>query len=576
MGPTPTSSGGGQKQPLMDKSLLKAATDGAFMSMQLMFSKDPSILRRTNPRGDNCLHLASLHGHQKFCKHVLKLDESLLSDTNDDGETPLIIAMALGHTHLASFLLKLCIQLKLNQTICHQDNEGFNVLHYAIRNGHRNIALELLAAETALSRGVNKYNESPMYMAVMKDFTDVSMKLLSYADSSHLGCYGRHALHAAARNGNQEIARSIVRARPDLATKADSKEDTPIRLAVCYNKVDVLRALLEHDVSLGYELSHQGFTLLTSAAARGHVDVARELLIHCPDAPYYHGRGEVSTCLHTAVYNGHTEFVQFILKTPQFQQLVNMRDSKGKTALHYAIEKCNPRIVADLLSCKGIDTTILDSDCKSAASQLLGIANLEKSLDWKEVQVLMLKADPKDGEISSYNLHEGVKQHETIDSRKERKIITQKYTSNTALAAILLATITFTAAFTLPGGYSSVSGNEGLPVMSRKMAFQVFLVSDTLAMCSSFVVAFICLMGRWEDDKLTTYYTSVTKKLTWFAYMATITAFSTGLYTVLDFQLHWLAIGICIVVGFVPILTMLIAKWPVLLSFGWVEFGMPS
>jgi hypothetical protein len=34
--------------------------------------------------------------------------------------------------------------------------------------------------------------------------------------------------------------------------------------------------------------------------------------------------------------------------------------------------------------------------------------------------------------------------------------------------------------------------------MARKFAFQAFLLSDTLAMCSSLVVAFVCIIARWE------------------------------------------------------------------------------
>ena len=170
------------------------------------------------------------------------------------------------------------------------------------------------------------------------------------------------------------------------------------------------------------------------------------------------------------------------------------------------------------------------------------------------------------------SLHEGIEQNETIESKDEThtsatanvKSLTQKYTSNTSLVAILLATITFTAAFTLPGGYSSTAGSEGLPIMYKNTAFQVFLVSDTLAMCSAFVVAFICLMGRWEDDRFTDYYITVTKKLTWFAYMATLAAFAAGLYTVLAHHRQWLAIAICALIGFCPCLTLLISKWPIL------------
>uniref|UniRef100_R7W214 Uncharacterized protein n=1 Tax=Aegilops tauschii TaxID=37682 RepID=R7W214_AEGTA len=536
-----------QQQAPMAEELLKAATCGELDTLKMLIStfSGPgttpvvSDLRGTTPAGNTCLHISCIHGHIEFFRLALEVDQSLLSKVNDEGETPLVIAVAHGHANLASLLLTRYHALGLQTTILRQDKDKSNALHHAIRNGYMDLAIQLLEAEPALSHHVNIYYESPMFMAVMRGFGDIALRLLEINDSSHAGSFCRHALHAAAKNGDQVIAAQIMKKRPQLAREADSNEDTPIRLAVCYNKVGVLRELLQHDISLGYEVNNQGFTLLTSAATRGHVGVARELLNHCPDAPYRHVHHQELTCLHSAVQNGHTKFIEFILQTPQLERLVNMQDSSGRTA-----QQRKSR--STLRSREGIDTTISDIHGESAASLLSGITSHEKNLDWKEVQVLMLKADPKDDDIPSDNLHKEVEQQETIESIKERKSTTQRYTTNTSLVAILLATITFTAAFTLPGGYSSDPGSEGIPIMSKKAAFQAFLIFDTLAMCSAFVVAVICLMGRWEDDRFTSYYITVTKRLTWFAYMATLAAFAAGLYTVLSSRRHWMAIGICL------------------------------
>ncbi|XP_045090355.1 protein ACCELERATED CELL DEATH 6 [Aegilops tauschii subsp. strangulata] len=393
----------------MAEELLKAATCGELDTLKMLIStfSGPgttpvvSDLRGTTPAGNTCLHISCIHGHIEFFRLALEVDQSLLSKVNDEGETPLVIAVAHGHANLASLLLTRYHALGLQTTILRQDKDKSNALHHAIRNGYMDLAIQLLEAEPALSHHVNIYYESPMFMAVMRGFGDIALRLLEINDSSHAGSFCRHALHAAAKNGDQVIAAQIMKKRPQLAREADSNEDTPIRLAVCYNKVGVLRELLQHDISLGYEVNNQGIT------------------------------------------------------------------------------------------------------------------SHEKNLDWKEVQVLMLKADPKDDDIPSDNLHKEVEQQETIESIKERKSTTQRYTTNTSLVAILLATITFTAAFTLPGGYSSDPGSEGIPIMSKKAAFQAFLIFDTLAMCSAFVVAVICLMGRWEDDRFTSYYITVTKRLTW-------------------------------------------------------------
>jgi hypothetical protein len=175
----------------------------------------------------------------------------------------------------------------------------------------------------------------------------------------------------------------------------------------------------------------------------------------------------------------------------------------------------------------------------------------------------MLNADPQ-AATNIYNLRRQAHAEVTKRTRKDIKSLTQTYTGNTSLVAILIATITFAAAFTLPGGYSTDHENEGLPIMARKFAFKAFLVSDTLAMCSSLAVAFICVIARLEDLEFLLYYSSFTKKLLWFAYMATTTAFATGLYTVLAPRLPWLAIAICILTSLLPILTKLLGEWPVL------------
>nr|CDM87123.1 unnamed protein product [Triticum aestivum] len=500
----------------MDQRLLTAAASGDSTSMKEMASQDPSILLGTTLAGNSCLHISSIHGHQAFCTDVVELEESLLAALNLEGETPLLTAVTSGHVSLASVLLQCYRAQGLSESILEQDIDGCNALHHAIRNGHRELALELIEAKPALSTHVNIWSESPMYIAALRDFIDVSEKLLEIPDSAHTGPYGYNTVRAAVRNGNP-----------------------------------------------GYELPRDGSPLLSEAAIGGHIAVAQELLKHCPDATYRATKGLCWTSLHTAVWYDQVEFAEFIMRTSQLRKLVNMQDMNGRTALHGALQKCSPKMVAALLSHKGIDTIVIDNRGTPPTLELSAFTDHAKTLNWNEVRMLMLRADPRDA-ASFYNLQRKTKLEATEASRKEAKSLTQTYTRNTSLVAILIATITFAAAFTLPGGYINGAGSEGLPIMSRKFAFQAFLISDVLAMCSSFVVAFICIIARWEDYEFLLYYRSFTKKLMWFAYVATTTAFSTGLYTVLAPRVHWLAIAICVMVALLPILTKLLCEWPVL------------
>ncbi|CAM0885555.1 unnamed protein product [Alopecurus aequalis] len=547
----------------MENLLLKAATSGDSTSINDMASQDPAILLGTTPVGNTCLHISSSYGHDGFCRVVLSLEEEyLLKAVNLDMETPLIVAVTNGYNKLASFLLERCHLLGLRQAILQQDKYGFNALHHAIRNGRQNLALELITIEPALSEAVSNCNESPLFFALARNFTQVCEKLMQNPDCAYSGgLQGWNCLHAAVKTCNLKIATTIMENRPELAREMDRQMCTPVRQAVLYGKIEMLRLMLEHDSALGYERSSHG-TLLLNAARQGQVAAARELLKHCPDAPSSREE-DGQTLLHIAAWSEQVEFVEFSLKEKLLNKLVNVQDRDGKTALHYAVQKCNPRLVDALLSHEDIDATLLDNNGVSAAWELSGLKRNAKTLNWNEVIMLMSKANPQDA-AALHILHFDAKQLATAESRKVAKSLTQTYTSNTSLVAILIATITFAAAFTLPGGYSSDAGSEGLPIMSKKFAFQAFLISDVLAMCSSFSVAFICIIARWEDYDFLIYYRSFTKKLMWFAYVATTTAFSTGLYTMLAPHLHWLAIAICVLVALLPIFTWLLGEWPVL------------
>jgi ankyrin repeat protein len=148
-----------------------------------------------------------------------------------------------------------------------------------------------------------------------------------------------------------------------------------MHLAVSEKRIDVLKVLLEHDSSLGYLISPP---LLCVAAIVGAVGVARELLKHCPDAPYCDPKG--STCLHIAVLCGHMEYVKFILGSQQLGQLVNMQNSRGETALHLAAKFKKVEMLSALRHRQDMDITVLNSAGKSANWELLHATNPAKPL----------------------------------------------------------------------------------------------------------------------------------------------------------------------------------------------------
>lgn len=74
------------------------------------------------------------------------------------------------------------------------------------------------------------------------------------------------------------------------------------------------------------------------------------------------------------------------------------------------------------------------------------------------------------------------------------------------LAATLIATVTFAACFTMPGGYINEMGPEqGQAILRRSSAFGAFLISNTIAlMLSSFSVVAHLAAPLYQDKRVIT------------------------------------------------------------------------
>jgi len=166
-----------------------------------------------------------------------------------------------------------------------------------------------------------------------------------------------------------------------LAIQEDKKKGSPMQLTAHFNRDEILKIMLEFDRSLGYQISTDGIPLLHTAAERGHVTVARALLEHCPDAPYCNNKGR--TCLHIAVEEDQIKFVEFILeKNSKLGKLVNMLDGNGDSALHLAVEKCNPKMVSALLGHPDIDISVINENACTAIWKLNEFEDLSKTINW--------------------------------------------------------------------------------------------------------------------------------------------------------------------------------------------------
>ncbi|KAF8391804.1 hypothetical protein HHK36_022038 [Tetracentron sinense] len=169
------------------------------------------------------------------------------------------------------------------------------------------------------------------------------------------------------------------------------------------------------------------------------------------------------------------------MKKLQGPELIEEQDIYGRTALHYAASYLSFEVARVLIESDSSVAYIQDKDGRTPLHFAAGkgdedvtreiIGRYPDTVDLvdkrgQNVSFLHRKEDNKDNTIKEIN-------------------------SNQTTVAALIATVSFAAAFQVPGGYNS---NDGTATLAKKAAFQVFVVTDAIALSCSMTAVFLNFM----------------------------------------------------------------------------------
>ena len=127
----------------------------------------------------------------------------------------------------------------------------------------------------------------------------------------------------------------------------------------------------------------------------------------------------------------------------------------------------------------------------------------------------------------------------------------------------LVATVTFAAGFTIPGGYnSSDEEDKGMATMLNHIIFHGFIFCNTIAMFSSIFVAVTLIWAQLGDIHLVLIALRAALPLLGVALATMSLAFLVGIYLVVS-KLSWLANAIMIMgsVFLVALLSLYFFHW---------------
>lgn len=157
-----------------------------------------------------------------------------------------------------------------------------------------------------------------------------------------------------------------------------------------------------------------------------------------------------------------------------------------------------------------------------------------------------------------------IAEHESL--MKEGEKFMKQTAKACMLVTMLIATVVFTTAFTVPGGYDN---DTGTPILEKQKLFMVFPVSEaaaTLSSLTSMLMFLSILTSRYSDDdflKTLPFWLVVGVAALFFSIVAMMVAFCTCL---LFFEHGWAAVTLLLVLfSSVPTI-FVILKFPLLMT----------
>ncbi|XP_056171420.1 protein ACCELERATED CELL DEATH 6-like [Syzygium oleosum] len=289
---------------------------------------------------------------------------------------------------------------------------------------------------------------------------------------------------------SDDILREIVDRLPKLLHMRDENGGTPLHSAASFGDFVAVDLLLEKCPNLALQTDKNGSYPIHIACEHSFFIVDKLLDCTWPDlVEIKNNKGQ--NILHVAAKAGNTGAVFDIsdhCKEAVIKKLANSKDVDGNTPLHLASMHNHCPIMLYLTRDERTDLRLLNNDKLTALDAAMQSGSLSTKYSALLGRAILITA--------------GVPQSKGRDVRSsgEQAQWMKDQVHTRLLVATLVATVTFAAGFTLPGGYNQSSDpRPGTATMLHNRVFQVFVISNMLAMYSSILAVVVLLWGHISD-----------------------------------------------------------------------------
>ncbi|XP_042021650.1 ankyrin repeat-containing protein At2g01680-like isoform X2 [Salvia splendens] len=511
---------------------------GIFVSKTRRRSRRDEINQNQNggrkpPSREVVLHAAALKGDCAAAEDHFRDKNLIKHPITEGGEIALHIAAVEGRQDFVSKLL----EVMEREDLAIQNEKGCTALCFAAAGGHIGIAQLMLRKNPDLAKVKGDEGVWPLYMAALQGFGEMAELLLIPSNiASWTQLEKADLLTSAIDSGLYDFAIKIVRGDETLALAKDANGLTP------------LQVLARKSVDFSSD-NGQGFWDNIMRKVLNYMNMSKTDDVNAEKGDAY----TLMDCLWEAaesckedveaVRRRYNRVFSLMLELGGTKDLVaSYIDDDGNNILHLA-GKLAPQNQLD--------------NIPGAPWQM------QREVLWfKVVEKLVRPAFRHKKNSENQTPHELF-----MSEHKNLRADAEKFMKQTAkscmLVTMLIATVVYTAAFTVPGGYDG----RGAPILEKRKMFVVFPVAETVATLSSLtsMLMFLSILtSRYSDEDFMVklpFWMVVGVATLFFSIVAMMVAFCSCL---LFFEHGWVAVALLLMFLVIVPAMFVVLKYPLL------------
>ncbi|XP_011022998.1 PREDICTED: ankyrin repeat-containing protein At3g12360-like isoform X1 [Populus euphratica] len=538
---------------------------------ELVNKLEKGDLEIKNRNNATALNYAAIGGITRIAEDLVAQNEGLLTVPNQNGLIPVVVASLYGHKDMVRYLYSVSPKEELNPAT--NSKNGVMLLTTCIIDELYDIALDLLQHYPQLAFYQDSDKDTALDMLAQKPSAFPSGTQLALWKKWIYKCI-RVPQPLASSNNHGDIERPNrgPTDRRNIVKRASDK-----LLVMVWKGLRFFVPAIKHmyNLKLTHGQAHAVLCCLCEQISTLHKSEFKEIGVY--------------RAVFSAVKHGIVEFIIEMIR--HYPDIIWSEDELNRGIFLYATLQRQEKIFSLIYKMgakKNSVSTYWDKYQNNMLHQAAFIApssqldrvsgaplQMQRELQWyKEVESIV---QPKYREMSNSS-H---KTPQTLFTEQHKKLVEEgeKWMKATAesctVVAALIATIMFSAIFTVPGGYDQYSG---IPIYLNRNSFMVFIVSDAMSLfasSASLLMFFGILTSRYrEEDFLKSLPTKLIVGLSclFFSIATMMIAFGITLVMMLRERFHWVSFPITLLAS-LPVTLFALLQFPLLVEIFVSTYG---